>query len=202
MKAIPVAALVLGAVERQVSLHQHGVRAGIAGNIRTDPDTDRDVDFVAVDKKGTCQRGLDLRGHDAGIRGLAHLRLQYRGLIPSQPCDHVTFSRAALQTSGDLLPQPITDRVAKRVIARFEFIQVEIKNCKPESAALGGSECHTEPPGESRAVCQARETIRAGEQGDFLLCRLALGDVYDDSFNLDEAPFLVPHGYVAVLDPM
>jgi hypothetical protein len=62
-----------------------------------------------------------------------------------------------------LLQQQIADGVAKGVVDRLELVEVEIKNRKRESAALGGSECLTEALRESRPVCQAGETIRAGE---------------------------------------
>ena len=43
------------------------------------------------------------------------------------------------------------------------------------------------PRQKGGAVCQARKSIRASEQSDFVLCRLAFSHVDDDSFNLDEA---------------
>lgn len=78
--------------------------------------------------------------------------------------------------------------------AEMEALRLRRRIGRSQQCALREGEGLTEALAERRAVCQVRQTIRAGKQGDFFLSRLALGDVDDDSFNFDEAPLRVCTG--------
>src|ERR1700679_3701259 len=103
MEMILVTALVLGAIECQIRLHQHGIRARTIRRISADTDADRNVDLIAVYRKGERNCGLDFRSQGAGISGLFHLALKNREFIATEPGDQVGFPRAALEALCDVL---------------------------------------------------------------------------------------------------
>ena len=201
MKVVLVAALVLGAIERHVGLHQHDVRSAAALNKRTDADADRNPHIVTVDSIGSRERCLELGCKYPGVRRLTHFPLEYGELVATQPGYQVALPRALPQALGNFPQEQVADRVTQRVVDWFEVIEIEIENCKRGGAALGGGKRLAESFNESRAVRQPGETVCASKQRNFLLRRLALGNVDDDAFDFNEPTLFIANRDVAVFDP-
>src|ERR1700686_1814840 len=166
---ILISALVLGAIQCKIRLHQHGVWPRTARDIGADANADRDVHLVAVKKKRRGKRGLYLCGQCTGTCGIRDLALKHCKLISAQTRDEVRYPRAALETLSDLLEQQVPNRVAKGIVDRLELVKIEIQNCKRLGAALGCGEGLGEALSEGRAICQAGKPVRSCQCGDLLV---------------------------------
>jgi hypothetical protein len=105
MKPILIATFALGAVEREICLHQHRICVRSAPTIGADSDADRDVNLVAVEQIGQRKRCLNILRQDPSIRRLAHLALQHRKFVATEPGDQVALPNAVPETTSHFLKQ-------------------------------------------------------------------------------------------------
>ncbi|MNF76085.1 hypothetical protein D3C84_581840 [compost metagenome] len=129
------------------------------------------------------------------------MQLQDRKLVAAQAGDHIALAGTVLEARGDFLQQQVADRVTEGIVDFLEVVEIQVEDRERGGAALGRGEGLAQALDEGRPVGQAGEPVGAGEQGDFLLGQLALGDVEDDAFDLDQPALAVAHRDIAVLDP-
>ena len=84
VEAEAVAAVLLGAIEREIGLDHHGIGPGDVGRVARYPDADRDMDFVALDDIGLGQDFSDLGRQRACRRQILGAALQDRELVAAE----------------------------------------------------------------------------------------------------------------------
>ena len=172
-----VAALVLGAVERKIRLHHHGVDAGDVAAVGHDADADGGVNLVAVDGKRRRQHVADLGRQRFDIADVRDDVLQHGEFVAAEAGDQVGLAHARFQPFGDQAQQIVAHRMAERVVDVLEMIEIEIVHGELVAAAPGAGEFQIEPFEKGRAIGQPGQRVGARQLGDLLGGALFLGDV-------------------------
>ena len=179
-EAIGAATLALGPIEGEVGALEQAVGLGPVAGRERDADRGADVDLVAVDVEGRDQRLHDAAGEADGVVDLADGRLQHDELVAAEPCDDIALAHRALQPLGDTLEKPVADRVAERIIDRFEAVEVD-----PQHGRLGRADANTaqrlvHAGMEGGAIGKPGQLVEAGHARDGMLGLLAGRDVFED----------------------
>ena len=163
VEAEAVAALVLGAVKRQIGLHHHRLGTGGFGREQGDADARGDADLVALDAERHGQKLADPGGKFPGGLRIGDCRQQNGELVAAEPRHQVLGPDRGLQPANDLLQQQVAHGVAERVVHILEVVDVEIEHGEGRRAAQARGEGHGEPLEEGAAIGQAGQKIGLGE---------------------------------------
>ena len=98
--------------------------------------------------------------------------LRHDELVAAEPRDEDRFVDRPLQSFGDLLEQPIADRVTESVVDRLEVVEVDQVHAEAATVALHRVERVADPLAQRHAVRQAGELVVPRKPGD---ARLGLG---------------------------
>ena len=133
VEAEAVAAVFLGAIEREVGVDHEGVGRRDLGPIEGDADARRDAHLVAVDQEGPRQKLVD-RARQR-IRGdVVHVRLQHREFVAAEARDRIALAHGAGDALRHLLQQAVADRMPERVVGVLEVIEIEIEHRERQSS--------------------------------------------------------------------
>jgi hypothetical protein len=91
--------------------------------------------------------------------------------------------------------------MAQRIVDLLEAIDVEGQKRERRCPAPGGGKRLAQPLDERRPIGQSGELVGAGKVQDLGLGRLALGDIDQQPFQLDQPPRRVADGRKLVFDP-
>src|SRR5262249_6498806 len=95
-------------------------------------------------------------------------------LIAAEPRDCIAATDDLLNPLRDLLEQPITDRVAERVVDVLEVIEIEIEHRKWRCAGSAFGESARQLAGECPPVHETGERIMLGKNRDLFVCKFQL----------------------------
>ena len=169
MEAEAVAAVLLGAIEREIGLNHHGIGPGDVGRVARYPDADRDMDLVALDDIGLGQDFSDLGRQRACRRQILGAALQDRKLVAAEARHDVGLADGIADAACDLPQQLIADGVAERIVDVLEIIEIEIKHGKRRRAAAARCKCRGQPPHKATAVGERSQRVHLRKIGESLI---------------------------------
>ncbi len=152
VKPDAIAAVLLGAIEREIGLNHHRVRPDRFRLVIRYADADRDMNFIAGDHVGLREDGRNLIGERARCACIIGIGLQNRKLVPTDPGDDIVLANAGNGAGRDLPQQRIANGVAERVVDVLEMIEIEIKHGKGPGAAATCGERRAELRHESAPI--------------------------------------------------
>ena len=166
----------LGLIERQVSMLQHG-----AGIFR-----------VRIEHPDTYRRGA-IGGRPPQVIGLAqafgylvekefevaHRRTlnDHGELVTTDPRHHVMIAAQFVQATGDMLQELITRRMAQRIVHPFEVIQIEPNQRSLDCFNIRFAERLFQSLLHVHPVWQTRQPVIMRHKGNTIFYFLGLGDV-------------------------
>jgi hypothetical protein len=121
-EAVGVAAVRLGAIERDVGVAQQLVRIGVVVGKDRDADADAGVHLVAVAADRLEQAGDDALRHVARIDRPVEAGQDDRELVAADPRDRIGVVDDALQAARAGTQQGVAGRVAERVVDVLEVV--------------------------------------------------------------------------------
>ena len=163
MEAEAGAALILGAIERQVGFGHHRLGVGDVSAIGNHADAGAGVNLIAVDGDRRRNRSADLCRQRLGAGNVAHVLLQQRELIAAKAGDHIGIAHAVLQPVGDDFQENVAGGMPQRIVDILEMIEIEIKHRESMSAAFGARKGQLQPVEKRDAIGQAGQRIGACE---------------------------------------
>ncbi|HSH63459.1 MAG TPA: hypothetical protein VK984_05035 [Methyloceanibacter sp.] len=128
VEPVAIAALVLGAVQRKIGLHHHGLRAACLGRKQRDADARRDADSVVLDDEGLRERLADPRRERARSVGIGHVDTRMANSSPPKRATTIIWPHSPLEPADGFLQQKVAHGMAKRVVHVFEVVYAEIEN--------------------------------------------------------------------------
>jgi hypothetical protein len=159
VEPIAAAALLLGAIQREIGLGEQPLEFAAVLRADTDADAGADVHLVVVHLERAAQR-LDQRlGHgapDFGRTGIGH---QHRELVAAQACDEVGIAHGAAHALRGLLQQRIAERMAEAIVDFLEVVQIQQQHQQQLPMALCGRAHGNEAVVEFGAVGQSGEAV-------------------------------------------
>jgi hypothetical protein len=102
-----VAALLLGAVHRDVRALEQRLHVGAVLRVEGDAGAGGDVELAPVEMEGLPQHLAQLAGHDHRVLGVADRLQQHGELVSPQPGQGVALAHVATQPLRDLAQQPV-----------------------------------------------------------------------------------------------
>src|SRR6185437_4856405 len=135
---------------------------------------------MTVDLERLAERFDDALGEPLRILAVLGGGLQHDEFVATETGDHVGWADDGSKPARDVFEQLIADRMTKRIIDRFETIEVDQVNGQVPVALAYSCEHQIDSLAELRTVGQPREFVIFGEVRDALLRALALGYVFKD----------------------
>ena len=192
VKAVLVAPLVLGAIEREVGLRHHVVGVLDLLGIGDDADARRRVHLIAVEHEWSGKLPAKLGGQDFGALGASDLALQHGELVAAEARHEVRLAHAILDPARCRLQQGIPYGMSERVVDVLEVVEIEIEDGEIVMAALDAGEFESEALQKARTVCQPGQGIGARQSLDLLHRPLLVRDVAEEP----DAPEIFAPGIV------
>ena len=172
-----IAAIALGVVHGRIGMAHQGVDIAAIVRIQADADRRRDVQHVAVERKGGRQRLDDLLGHARRFVGVADARHQHDEFIAAQARHRVAGAHRAAQPGSHFLEQHVARHVAQRIVDGLETVQVDEHHGQLAPGALRGQHGPFQPVRQQRAVRQARQVVVVSHVMHARLGLAPLGDL-------------------------
>ena len=188
-KAPGVAALGLGAVQREVGILDElvGGRA-VLGRERY-PDAGADIQMIAVEIVGRRDGAEQpVGGADRGFALIALDRRDNRELVAAEPRDRVGVANAGREPLSHHLQQFVADRMAERVVDGLEQIEIEHEKREPAAVTALPRQRLVHFFQQHRAVGDPGQAVMARHEGDLRFGLFLRGDVL-----MDRDPAAVGH---------
>jgi len=153
---VPVAALRLGAIERDIGLAQQLGAVEPEFGRADHADADPDESGIAEHFEALADRGQDALAKRVEIRLGRHSGKQDREFVAAEPRHRVAVPEQLRDARGEGADQLVAGEVAERVVDPLEPVEVEQQHCQglaPPRAAQG----MIEPVPEEIAIGQARQ---------------------------------------------
>src|SRR6202042_3545316 len=141
----------LGAIQRQVGLHQQPVRLAGVGRRNRNAYAGVGNELVAETFEGIADRFVNSGDKIGYVRRILNAGLNDRKFVAAEPRDQISLADAPAQAQGDAFQELIADRVTQRVVDALEFVDVDVKQCDL-FAILNLAELLLEPILEERAI--------------------------------------------------
>jgi hypothetical protein len=176
-KAERIAALLLGAVERDVGELEKAARLlGIAWRERH-ADAGSDDDLVTIELEWLNERCQQSGTQRLGLTWPLNAHLDQRELVAPEPGDRVHLAHARLEPPGTQLDQPVAGGVAEGVVDALETVEVDDEDSGHAVAAAQAGQRLLEALAQQLAVRQLRHRVMQGEVVSALLGRNLRRDV-------------------------
>ena len=155
----PVAAFVLGAVERHVGIAHDVGRAYAAVVDQRDPDAGADDDRMALDRIGRAQRRDHPRSHRLQRRLVGRGGGDHRELVAAEARDEVVAAQGPGEPIGHAADQVVADVMPERIVDVLEMVEVDVEHRGGRSAMAHLIDHRLQALAEVAAVRQAAQRI-------------------------------------------
>ena len=175
-EAESVAAVLLGAIEREVGVLEQRVGGLTVERADGDADAGRGRHLVAVDMIGLAERGADASRKPHGVFRRSEVLGDDGELVAAKTADQVDVAHALLEPCRDLLEQCIAGGMAERIVHVLEAVEIEPEHGHQLTMPLGPRHGAVEMLAELKPVGQPGQRIVHGEIADLVLGEPALAD--------------------------
>ncbi len=172
-----VLAVALGHVHRHVGVAQQLVRGLVVAGRDGDADAGVDEQLLAAMLERRLEGGQQAFGDVERAGRVGRVLDQHRELVAAHPGDRVTGSQRAAQPLRHPDEQLIAVAVPEAVVDVLEVVEVDEQDGQRVAPPPRPGERVVEPVGEQGAIGQTRERVVEGLVPEFVLERLAGGDV-------------------------
>ena len=147
------------------------------------------MDIVVVETKWELKGRDQALGHVGGVVEAFDVLAQHDELVPTEPGHRVGLADGALDPSGGLHQELISDAVAKGVVDRLEPVQVDVEDAAHAMVPTHARQSLVESVRQHDPVGQTGEGVMEGLEGELGFEAFVLGKIPNDAGDDHRAVF-------------
>ena len=167
-EAVAVFTATFGVVHRGVSVHQQFFGALAIAGVQRNTDARRDLQVMLIHPKALGQQADLAGGHLRCVVGPGQTHQQHK-FIAANARQGVLAAQLLAQTQGHFTQQAVAHVMAKRIVDRFEAVQVDKHQRKAAALLRDLGHGLADPVSQQDAVRQPGQGVMQGQLGEFFV---------------------------------